>query len=102
MHGVAISRNSRDADLAMLVGEGLGLTDSCGAAAGRLAECGGGVSHFERDIVDAVAMRADLPRDGIGGIERSSEDKADLFLHDEKGGAIARAGLGSAIRGQFH
>ena len=98
--GVAVGGDGGDAHFAVLVAEGLGLADAARAAAGGLAPGGFGVVHPQRDVADAVAVQADVLGDRVVGLQRRGEHEADLVLHQDVGGAVARAGLGSAIGGQ--
>ena len=84
-------------DLAVLVAQRLGLAHAARAARGGLAPGRFGVVHPQGDVAHAVAVQPDVIGDRMIGRQRRGQHEADLVLHQDVRGAVARAGLRPAI-----
>ena len=100
VNGVAVDADRRHTHFARAVAQGLGLADAARAAAGGGAPRGLGIVHPQRDIAHAIAVQPDMRGDFAIGLQRRGEHEADLVLHQDVAGAVAGAGLGTAIGGQ--
>src|SRR5262249_12923701 len=58
-----------------------------------------GVRHRERDVLDAVAVAAAMPRDIVVLAQRRGDDDADAPLLEDVRGAVADPGLRTGVRG---
>src|SRR5206468_3107027 len=71
--------------------------DAAGAAFGGFAPRGLGVVNPEGDVADAIAVDADVLGDLAFGLQGRGQDESNFILHEDVAGAVASAGLGSAI-----
>src|SRR5216683_1461713 len=90
--GVAVGGDAGGGDGAVVVGEGGGLLDTAGSAAGGLDPCLAGVVDPEGYGADAVAVGVDVAGDVGVGAKGCGKDEADLALLEDVGGAVTLAG----------
>ncbi len=68
MAGLAVGRDRRDADGAVLVGEVVRLLEHRGARLPRLGDAAVDVGHLEGDVDDAVAVRRVVSASELSGL----------------------------------
>src|SRR6266851_1395745 len=100
--GVAVGGDAGGGDGAVVVGEGGGLLDTAGSAAGGLDPCLAGVVDPEGYGADAVAVGVDVAGDVGVGAKGCGKDEADLALLEDVGGAVTLAGLGAGVGDEGH
>ena len=93
MDGVAVGRDRGQLDDAVLVFDPRRLADCPGASLNRLSVGLRRVRDHERDVLHPVAVAGVVPGDLVILAERGREDKPDLALLEDIGGAVADAGL---------
>ena len=93
VHDLAVGRDRRDLDAAVLVLDPLRLADAARPALGRDAIRLARVGDGHRDVAHAVAVDAGEARDLVVGGERAREDEAHLALAHHVRRAVADAGL---------
>ena len=95
--GIAVGRDRRSYQPAVLIFEGRRrLQDASAAAHGHL-EGGVGILDENRDVLDAVAVQGDVARDLVVGNQTCGKHEAQLILRQEIADAIAHARFGAGV-----
>src|SRR5207244_13445389 len=97
MDRLAVDPDGGALEPAVLVLDEARLDDAAGAALDGLPVRLGGVRDGERDVLDAVAVPADVPRDLVVLAERARDDEADVALLQHVRGPVADPRLGPCI-----
>ena len=99
VHDVAVGRDRREHDLAVLVLDRLRLHDPARAALNRLPVRLVRVRDAQRDVLHTVAVQTREVADLVAAPQRARDDEADLVLLEDVARAIAHTGLRPRVRG---
>jgi hypothetical protein len=97
MDGIAVSVDGGAADGAVLISNFVGLLGRLGAASQGRVEGPVGIIDQERNVVDAVAVLANVLAGGVIGVHRSGEQEIRLALAHDIGSKLALARFQASI-----
>ena len=100
--GVAVGGDRGDADFAVFVAQIMALVHAARAAPGGFAPGELGVLDGHGDVADSVAVQTNVVGDAAVGTKRRGEDKADLPLLEDVGGAVVKASFWTSPGYQRH
>ena len=100
--GLAVGRDGRDPDGAVLVGQVLGLAYDGRAGAHRLGDAPVDIGHLERDVDHAVAVTAVVVGQRAVGVDRPFDDEPDGAGAQHERLVVAVAVLGPGVGLELH